>query len=71
MPKISVIVPVYKTEKFLGRCVDSILHFKGGAILELFNERLILSRKRGLGNIICGIGANIHLYATYKSAIYR
>ena len=25
MPKISVIVPVYKVEQFLHRCVDSIL----------------------------------------------
>lgn len=25
MPKISVIVPVYNTEKYLHRCVDSIL----------------------------------------------
>lgn len=25
MPKISIIVPVYKVERFLGRCVDSIL----------------------------------------------
>ena len=25
MPKISVIVPVYNTEKYLRRCVDSIL----------------------------------------------
>lgn len=26
MPKISVIVPIYKVEKYLNRCVDSILH---------------------------------------------
>ncbi len=26
MPAISVIVPVYKVEKFLPRCVDSILN---------------------------------------------
>ena len=26
MPKISVIVPVYKVEKYLNRCVDSILN---------------------------------------------
>ena len=26
MPKISVIVPVYKVERYLQRCVDSILH---------------------------------------------
>ena len=26
MPQISVIVPVYKVEKYLKRCVDSILH---------------------------------------------
>ena len=25
-PQISVIVPVYKAEKFLGRCIDSILN---------------------------------------------
>ena len=25
MPKISVIVPIYKVEKFLNKCVDSIL----------------------------------------------
>ncbi len=25
MPKISVIVPVYKAEKYLNRCVDSLL----------------------------------------------
>lgn len=25
MPKISVIVPVYNTEKYLHRCIDSIL----------------------------------------------
>ena len=25
MPKISIIVPVYKAEKYLNRCVDSIL----------------------------------------------
>jgi len=25
MPKISIIVPVYKTEKYLRRCIDSIL----------------------------------------------
>lgn len=26
MPQISIIVPVYKTEKYLQRCVDSLLH---------------------------------------------
>lgn len=26
MPKISVIVPVYNVEKYLNRCVDSILN---------------------------------------------
>ena len=26
MPQISVIVPVYKVEQYLKRCVDSILH---------------------------------------------
>ncbi len=26
MPKISVIVPVYNTEKFLHRCLDSIIN---------------------------------------------
>ena len=25
MPKVSIIVPVYKAEKYLNRCVDSIL----------------------------------------------
>lgn len=25
MPKISIIVPVYKAEKYLNRCIDSIL----------------------------------------------
>ena len=25
MPKISVVVPVYKVEKYLQRCVDSLL----------------------------------------------
>lgn len=25
MPKISVIVPVHNTEKFLGRCIDSLI----------------------------------------------
>ena len=25
MPAISVIVPVYKAESFLGKCVDSVL----------------------------------------------
>ena len=25
MPKISVIVPVYKVEKYINKCVDSIL----------------------------------------------
>ena len=26
MPKISVIVPVYNVEKYLNRCIDSILN---------------------------------------------
>ncbi len=26
MPKISVIVPVYKAQAYLGACVESILH---------------------------------------------
>ena len=26
MPKISVIVPVYNTENYIGRCIDSILN---------------------------------------------
>ena len=26
MPKISVIVPVYNTEKYIGRCIESILN---------------------------------------------
>lgn len=26
MPKISVIVPVYKVEKYIHKCVDSILN---------------------------------------------
>ena len=25
MPKISIIIPIYKSEKFLKKCVDSIL----------------------------------------------
>lgn len=25
MPKVSIIVPIYKAEKYLNRCVDSIL----------------------------------------------
>ena len=26
MPKVSVVIPVYKVEPFLRRCVDSVLH---------------------------------------------
>ncbi|MBM6838317.1 glycosyltransferase, partial [Clostridium saudiense] len=26
MPKISVIVPAYNTEKYIGRCIESILN---------------------------------------------
>lgn len=25
MPKVSIIVPIYKTEKYINRCIDSIL----------------------------------------------
>lgn len=35
MPKISVIVPVYKVEKYIHKCVDSILN-QAFRILKLF-----------------------------------
>ncbi len=42
MPAISVIVPVYKVEKFLPRCVDSILN-------QLLGERGYARLKKLLG----------------------
>ena len=26
MPKVSVIVPIYNVEEYLGNCIDSIIH---------------------------------------------
>ncbi len=51
MPKISVIVPVYNTEKYLRRCMESILNqtFNDFEIISMLSVINTLKKTAGYG----------------------